>query len=188
METATLTADMFISLDGWARGEYSPGYFGYFGPELGHWIEEESARPQHVLMGRLTFEALDSVPDEARDEGYKRMTRLPVTVFSRTLTSAGWPGANIESRDLVESVRELKQTSPTPIRTMGSLSVVKQLLNAGLLDRLRLMIFPLLVGPGGREAMFDGVEEADLTLVDQRVFDGRVLLVEYAPTGQPIPR
>lgn len=43
--------------------------------------------------------------------------------------------------------------------------------------------FPLLVGPGGREAMFDGVEEADLALVDQRVLDGRILLVEYAPTG-----
>jgi dihydrofolate reductase len=138
-------------------------------------------------MGRRTYEALDSVPDEARDEGYLRMTRLPVTVFSRTLSSVDWPGASVESRDLVESVRQLKQTTNTPIRTMGSLSVVKQLLNAGLVDRLRLMVFPLLVGPGGREAMFDGVDEADLALVDHRVLDGRVLLVEYAPTGLPIP-
>jgi dihydrofolate reductase len=67
---------------------------------------------------------------------------------------------------------------------MGSLSVVKQLLNAGPVDRLRLMVFPLPVGPGGREAMFD---EADLALVDQRMLDGRILLVEYAPTGRPIP-
>jgi dihydrofolate reductase len=187
LETSALTADLFVSVDGWARGENSPGYFGYYGPDLGRWIEEESGRPQHVLMGRRTYEALDSVPDEARDEGYLRMTRLPVTVFSRTLSSVDWPGASVESRDLVESVRQLKQTTNTPIRTMGSLSVVKQLLNAGLVDRLRLMVFPLLVGPGGREAMFDGVDEADLALVDHRVLDGRVLLVEYAPTGLPIP-
>lgn len=188
MEAATLTADLFVSVDGWARGEHSPGYFGYFGPDLERWIDEESARPQHVLMGRRTYEALNSVPDEARDEGYDRMTRLPVTVFSRTLTSVDWPGATIESGDLVESVRTLKKESQVPLRTMGSLSVVKQLLNEGLVDRIRLMIFPLLVGAGGREAMFAGIDEADLALVNQRVLDDRILLVEYAPTGRPIPK
>ncbi|MFG3341308.1 dihydrofolate reductase family protein [Glycomyces sp. NPDC048151] len=187
MEAATLTADLFVSADGWARGERSPGYFGYFGPDLQRWIEDESARPQHVLMGRRTYEALDSVPEEARDEGYARMTRLPVTVFSRTLPSAAWPGATVESGDLAESVRGLKATAETPLRTMGSLSVVRQLLNAGLVDRLRLMVFPLLVGPGGREAMLEGVEEAELDLVDQRVLDDRILLIEYAPTGRPVP-
>lgn len=116
------------------------------------------------------------------------MTRLPVTVFSRTLTGVDWPGATIESRDLLASVRALKQDSDVPLRAMDSLSVVKQLLNAGLVDRLRLMIFPLLVGPGGRQAMFDGADEAELELVDQRVLDGRILLVEYAPTGRPIPK
>ena len=47
MEAATLTADLFVSADGWARGERSPGYFGYFGPDLQRWIDDESARP-HV--------------------------------------------------------------------------------------------------------------------------------------------
>ncbi|WP_112133560.1 dihydrofolate reductase family protein [Glycomyces dulcitolivorans] len=187
MTTRTLTADLFVSADGWARGEHSPGYFGYSGPELGQWIEEESARPQHVLMGRVTYEALASVPDEARDEGYERMTRLPATVFSTTITEAAWPGASVESGDLVAAVRTLKESDGAPLRTMGSLSVVRQLLNAGLVDRIRLMIFPLLVGPGGREAVFAGAEEADLELVGQRVLDGRILLVEYAPTGGPVP-
>ncbi|GAA2285271.1 dihydrofolate reductase family protein [Glycomyces scopariae] len=185
--TAALTADLFVSADGWAKGERSPGYFGYYGPDLGRWIEEESARPQHVLLGRLTYEALDSVPGEARDEAYETMTRLPTTVFSRTLTSVDWPGARIESGDLAASVRALKDASDAPLRTMGSLSIVRQLLNAGLVDRLRLMVFPLLVGPGGREPMLAGVEEADLDLVDQRVLDGRIVLLEYAPTGRPIP-
>jgi dihydrofolate reductase len=188
MTTATLTAEMLISLDGWAKGEHSPGYFGYFGPDLERWIEEGSARPQHALMGRRTYEALDSVPAQERDEGYEQMTRTPTTVFSRTLTAVDWPGATVESGDLIERVRALKEQSETHLRTIGSLSVVKQLLNAGLVDRLRLLVFPLLVGPGGSEPLFAGVEEADLELVDQRVLDGRILLVEYAPTGRPVPR
>jgi dihydrofolate reductase len=183
----TLTADLFISVDGWAKGEHSPGYFGYFGPDLQHWIDDEMSRPQHVLMGRRTYEALAGVPDEARDEGYDRMAQQTTTVFSRTLDRSDWPHASIETRDLVDSVRELKDTSDVPLRTMGSLSVVRQLLNAGLLDLLRLMIFPLLVGPSGSESAFEGLDEADLRLADQRVLDGRILLAEYAPTGRPIP-
>ena len=71
---------------------------------------------------------------------------------------------------------------------MGSLSVVQQLLNAGLVDRLRLMVVPLLVGPSGRGSVFDGVGESDLALQGERGRDGRIVLAEYAPTGRPIPR
>ncbi|MCD0445060.1 dihydrofolate reductase family protein [Glycomyces sp. A-F 0318] len=184
---ATLSAELFVSADGWARGERSPGYFGYFGPDLERWLEEGSARPRRVLMGRRTYEALDALPPEHRDEGYERMARTPTTVFSTTLAAVDWPGASLESGDLIESVRALKERSDVPLCTVGSLSVVRQLLDAGLVDRLRLMVFPLLVGPGGREAMLEGVGEADLELVGHRVLDGRLLLVEYAPTGRPVP-
>lgn len=187
MPRTTLTADLFVSVDGWARGEHSPGYFGYFGPDLERWIFEEGSRPQHVLMGRRTYEALAGLPNEYRDESYNRLLELTTTVFSRTLANADWPKATIESRDLVESVGALKDETDVPLRTMGSLSVVKQLLNAGLVDRLRLMVFPLFVGAGGREPAFDGVGEADLELTAQRVLDDRILLLEYAPTGRPIP-
>jgi dihydrofolate reductase len=61
-------------------------------------------------------------------------------------------------------------------------------LDAGLVDRLRLMRFPLVAGPAGREAAFAGMASADLSLVDHRVLDGRVLLEEYAPTGRDVPR
>ena len=82
----------------------------------------------------------------------------------------------------------MKASSAVPLRTMGSLSLARQLLGAGLVDRLRLMIFPLVAGPSGREAAFDGMAAADLELVHQRVLDGRVLLVEYRPTGKDNPR
>ncbi|MFD1718279.1 dihydrofolate reductase family protein [Georgenia deserti] len=184
----TLTADLFVSIDGWAGSERSPGYFGYVGPDLETWIRAESDKPQHVLMGRRTYEILASLPEEHRDEDYHRTTALPITVFSRTLTSVAWPKTSVEGRDLVGRVHELKATSPTPLRTIGSLSVVRQLLAAGVVDHLRLMLFPLLVGTEGRESAFVDLLPADLALVDQRVLDGRIVLLDYAPTGHPIPR
>jgi dihydrofolate reductase len=108
-------------------------------------------------------------------------------VFSRTLTKVTWPSTRV-SGQLLDEVRRLKADSNVALRTVGSLSVVAQLLHAGLVDRLRLLTFPLIAGPSGREAAFAGMTSADLDLVDQRVLDDRVLLVEYAPTGTDIPR
>lgn len=183
----TLTVDLFLSADGWARGKDSPGYFGYFGPELDEWITTESALPQTVIFGRHTYEALAELPEEARDDSWRRMTELSKVVFSRTLESTSWPNTRL-SRDLVDEVGRLKQDSDVPLRTMGSLSVARQLLDAGMVDRLRLMTFPLLVGTSGIEPPFADANAADLELVEHRVLDGRVLLIEYRPTGRDIPR
>lgn len=184
----TLTIDLFLSVDSWAGSDGLPGYFGYLGPELAEWIAAEGAAPQVVLMGRRTYELLAGLPEEVRDEGWTRMSRLEAVVFSRTLTQATWPNTRVCSGDLVAEVRALKAGIDVPLRTMGSLSLARQLLAAGLADRLRLMIFPLVAGPAGREAAFQGMDAADLELVDHRVLDDRVLLVEYRPTGKDIPR
>jgi dihydrofolate reductase len=140
-----------------------------------------------VLMGRRTYELLEGLPAEARDAGYERMSRQATTVFSRTIESTAWPGAGVEPRDPVEVVGERKASGAVPLRTLGSMSIVRQLVNAGLVDRLRLMVFPLFVGPSGAEPAYAGLDETELELVGQRVLDGRILLVEYRPTGTPIP-
>ncbi|HEX6684559.1 MAG TPA: dihydrofolate reductase family protein [Candidatus Limnocylindrales bacterium] len=184
----TLTVDIFVSVDGWARGEDSPGYFGYFGPELQEWITTELAVPQLVVLGRRTYEALAGLPEQARDESWHRMSELEKVVFSSTLETTAWPNTRISGEDLVAEVGRLKREGAVPLRTMGSLSVARQLCDAGLVDRLRLMTFPLLVGPTGAEPAFAGVASADLDLVDHRALDGRVLLLEYRPTGRDIPR
>jgi len=137
-----LVVDVFVSVDGWAGSDGLPGYFGYLGPELADWIAVEGAAPQVVLMGRRTYLMLADLPEEVRDEGWHRLSRLEKVVFSRSLTEASWSNTRICSGDLVDEVRGLKAGSDVPLRTVGSLSVARQLLAAGLVDRLRLMIFP----------------------------------------------
>ncbi|MGX7681753.1 dihydrofolate reductase family protein [Jatrophihabitans sp. DSM 45814] len=186
--TSTLTVDVFLSVDGWAGSDGLPGYFGYLGRELQEWITSELDAPQVVVMGRRTYEALAALPPEAHGDSWPRMSRLEKVVFSRTLQEAAWPNTRICSENLVEAIPKMKAESDVPLRTMGSLSLAKQLMSAGLVERLRLMTFPLIAGDSGREAAFSEMASADLELVNHRALDGRVLLVEYRPTGQDIPR
>lgn len=137
-----LIADMFLSVDGYAGGSRSPGYFGFAGPDLERWINDEMNRPQCQVIGRRTYSALTALPEEARDEGWHRMAQTHTVVFSRTLQEVSWPGATINSNDVVDEVPKMKASADVDLRTIGSLSLVRQLLNAGHVDRLRLMVFP----------------------------------------------
>lgn len=185
---SSVTVDIFVSVDGWAGSDGLPGYFGYLGPELQQWVTAELAEPQVVVMGRRTYESLAALPVEAHGESWPRMAELEKVVFSRTVREANWPNTRICAVDLVEEIARMKADGDVPLRTMGSASVARQLMVAGLVDRLRLMTFPLLAGDAGREAFFVDLASADLELVDHRALDGRVLLVEYRPTGRDIPR
>jgi dihydrofolate reductase len=184
----TLTVELLISADGWAGSDGLPGYFGYLGPDLEALFATEQAKPHVVVMGRRTYELLAGLPEEARDASWHEMSRLETVVFSRTLRQADWPNARICDTDLIDEIRRMKAEGDVPLRTTGSLSLVRQLMRAGLVDRLQLVIFPLVAGDAGREAAFADMASADLDLVDHRVLDGRVLLVEYQPTGKDIPR
>lgn len=179
-----LIADLFVSVDGMARGSRSPGYFGYGGPDLDRWIHREMDRPQRIVLGRNTYAALDSIPEPYRDEGWHRMASTPTVVFSRTLDAVSWPHATLRGDDVVDGVRELKADG-ADLRTVGSLSLVRRLLGAGLVDHIRLLVFPLIVGETGQEPFFAQLPDIGLELVDQSVLDGRIVLSDYRPSGAP---
>src|SRR4051794_39349319 len=143
---SSLTVDVFVSVDGWAGSDGLPGYFGYLGPDLEQWIRAEWAVPQTLIMGRRTYEVLAGLPEETRDEGWYRMAEMDKVVFSKTLREASWPNTRICGADLVAEIRTMKADGDVPLRTAGSLSVARQLMSAGLVDRLRLMTFPLIAG------------------------------------------
>ena len=180
-----LVCELIVTLDGFARGQRSPGYYGYFGPDFADWITTNTAVPHRMLIGRRTYEMLNGLPAEARDEGYETMRTTPGWLFSRTLEATDWPGLNIVHDDVVGFVRELKRPDGSELRTLGSVSLVQQLLAAGLVDRLKLVVCPLILPQTGVEPTFAGLPDSGFDLLSTRVLDGRVLLLEYRPTGVP---
>lgn len=180
-----LVCELIVTLDGFARGQRSPGYYGYFGPDVAGWIKTNTVVPHRMLIGRRTYEMLNGLPAEARDEGYETMKATPGWLFSRTLEAADWPGLKIVHDDLVDFVRELKRPDGSELRTLGSVSLVQQLLVAGLVDRLKLVVCPLILPQTGIEPTFEGLPDTAFDLVSTKVLDGRVLLLEYRPTGAP---
>ena len=180
-----LTADLFISLDGFASGVNQPAYFGYFGPNLGDWVRERLARPQVLLMGRATYLALAGFSASATDELSLRMTALPKLVFSSTLKEPlAWKNTQLLKGAVADEIRALKQQSGDPLRSIGSISLVKSMMQLGLVDRLRLMVFPLILSSAGREPIFAGHPQAGLELIDTKVLDSRLILLDYRPVSR----
>jgi dihydrofolate reductase len=83
--------------------------------------------------------------------------------------------------DAVEAVREMKEKGSTSLRTIGSLALCRSLLAAGLVDRFRVVVFPVVTGMTGSERIYDGWPDVALEMTSSRTFDGRTQLLEYVP-------
>jgi dihydrofolate reductase len=177
-----LTADLFITLDGFAAGVDVGPYFGYFGRELEGWVRSALDEPQVLVMGRITYEALAGFSASATDEVSVKMGELPKVVFSNTLQEPlVWKNTSLLKDDLAQEGLALKQQPGGPLRSIGSLALVRSMMRLGLVDRLRLMVFPLILGSNGKEPIFDGYSRTGLELIESKVLDSRLILLEYRP-------
>lgn len=177
-----LTVDLFSTVDGWGRGRDSPAYFGYPGPDLQAWIDEQTARPHVILMGANTYTALAEFNAGADDPTAKRMNELPKVVFSRSLRAPlAWSNTTLVADDVAVAVPAMKNEPGDPLRVIGSLALGRSLFRLGLVDRLRLMVFPQVLGETGEERILDGLPDVDLRLVSARVLDQRLVLLDYVP-------
>ena len=178
----TLMVDLIISLDGYGAAEGWPGFWGMEGPEYLGWLEEQEEHT--ALMGATTYRLMSGFAAQAPDEaGMAELTALPKVVFSATLEGPlSWPNTELVSGDAVDAVRAMKQQGHRPLRTLGSLALSRSLLRAGLVDRYRVVVFPVITGATGRDRIFDGYPDVALELVDHRTFDGRLQMLEYVPT------
>ncbi|MCT9868137.1 dihydrofolate reductase family protein [Paenarthrobacter aurescens] len=190
---ATLMVDLIISLDGYASAEGWPGWWGLEGPEYLAWLDEEGKKDFTTLMGANTYRVMASMSEAASEDssGFSEeegaslsgLAAMPKIIFSSTLKEPlAWPNSELISGDAVEAVRELKRTRSGAFSTLGSISLCRSLLAAGLVDRYRLVIFPVITGRTGSERIYDGYPDVSLELVDSRTFDGRSQLLEYIPT------
>lgn len=178
----TLTVDFIISLDGYGAAEGWPGFWGMEGPEYLGWLGEQEEHT--ALMGATTYRLMSGFAAQAPDEaGMAELTALPKVVFSAALEGPlSWPNTELVSGDAVDAVRAMKEQGRRPLRTLGSLALSRSLLRAGLVDRYRVVVFPVITGATGRDRIFDGYPDVALELVDHRTFDGRLQMLEYVPT------
>ena len=178
----SLMVDFIISLDGYGAAEGWPGFWGMEGPEYLGWLEEQEEHT--ALMGATTYRLMSGFAAQAPDEaGMAELTALPKVVFSASLEGPlSWPNTELVSGDAVDAVRAMKEQGHRPLRTLGSLALSRSLLRAGLVDRYRVVVFPVITGVTGRDRIFDGYPDVALELVDHRIFDGRLQMLEYVPT------
>ena len=179
-----LTADMFVSLDGFAAGAdgEQSWTFGYFGPEFAAYAQRVLAEPQIMIMGRVTYEIMARSWPSSPGPLAEPMNSLPKLVFSATLAEPlAWDNAQLAQHGPAEEIRALKDQPGDPLRSIGSITLVRYLMAAGLVDRLRLVVFPHLLGQAGQEPVFTGYPETSLTLTSTTILDSRLVVCEYRP-------
>ncbi len=161
MTKQELLVDFITSLDGYGAAEGWPGWWGLEGLEYLGWLGQVPERDYTMLMGANTYrmfsgfasEAETAESDLSRDEkaSVAEFTNASKVVFSSTLQPPGpLPTTELINGDPVEAVREMKRQGNRPMRTIGSLTLCRSLLKAGLVDRFRVVIFPVITGSTGR--------------------------------------
>lgn len=183
-----LTVDFIMSLDGYGAADGWPGWWGLEGPEYLAWLEALPEDDHPLLMGATTYRLMSQMAKSGA-EGSDSLDPVPKIVFSSTLTESevDWANTTLVRTDAIEAVRELKATSERPLRTLGSVSLCRSLLRAGLVDRFRTVVFPVVTGATGHERIFDGWPDVRLDLVESTVFDGRSQLLVYETTVLDAP-
>jgi dihydrofolate reductase len=192
MTKQDLLVDFITSLDGFGAAEGWPGFWGLEGPEYLAWLDEQPISDHIVLMGANTYRLMagfasqsGTVESEMRDDekaSVDALTQASKVVFSSTLQPPlSWANTRLIRGNAVEAVREMKQEGSKPMSTLGSLTLCRSLLKAGLVDRFRVVVFPVITGSTGYDRIYDGYPDVALDLVASRTFDGRLQLLEYVP-------
>ena len=177
-----LLVDFITTLDGYGAAEGWPGWWGLEGPEYLAWLGEQPEADHTVLMGANTYRVMSGFAAEG-EPGTEALAGMPKIVFSTTLTEPlAWANTQLVNQDAAEAVRSMKADKGSrSMRTIGSLTLCRSLLKAGLVDRFRVVVFPVITGSTGSERIYDGYPDVALEMINSRTFDGRTQLLEYVP-------
>ena len=157
-----LLVDFITSLDGYASGEGWPGFWGLEGPEYLAWLGEQ---PEVTyVMGANTYRLMSGFADGETPAGQDEftadeeatvdgLTQALKVVFSSSLDEPlMWANSTLVRGDAVEAVRAMTETASDLISTIGSLTLCRSLLRAGLVDRFRVVMSPVITGATGANA------------------------------------
>ena len=177
----TLMVDFITSLDGYGAAEGWPGWWGMESPEYLGWLGEQ---PEHtVLMGATTYRLMAGFAASGEEGVDEALTQVPKVVFSSTLTAPlAWANTRLVTGDAVKAVRAMKEDSGIELSTLGSVNLCRSLIKAELVDRFRVVVFPVVTGATGQDRIYDEYPDIKLDLVESHTFEGGLQLLEYVPT------
>jgi dihydrofolate reductase len=179
-----IVAGLFVSLDGVyeAPGDW---HFPYFNDEMGAAVDAQMKAADTMLLGRVTYQEFAAYwPNQSNDEVdiADYMNNTPKVVVSTTLDTVEWQNSTLINGDIAAELTKLKEQPGNDIGITGSGTLVRSLLRDGLLDELRLLVHPIVVGKGKR--LFEDVSEQQaLTLVQAKTFSTGVLYLTYQPAN-----
>lgn len=155
--------------------------FDYVNDEFLAYAREQLFATDTLVMGRVTYEGFVSAwPARAGvDDFADRMNSLPKYVASRTLKEPLTWNSNLIKGDVTKSIADLKQGSGGYILQYGSGELTRTLLQHGLIDELRLMVYPVAVGSGLR--VFESIEQAPMKLLETKTFSTGITILHYEP-------
>jgi len=193
-----LVVTEFVTLDGVGQAPGGPdedrdGGFAHGGwqapgadPEAGEAIFEQARSMDALLLGRRTYEIFaDYWPRAPQESPFTRLLNdVPKYVASRTLTgSLGWQESTLVADDLAETITALKRRYDE-VHVIGSLDLLQSLLRFGLVDRMNLWVYPLLLG-SGKQVFANGTAPTALRLVESVTYPSGTLQLAYEPAGVP---
>src|SRR6185312_4210834 len=166
----------FISADGFADGERLKDVT--WSAEMQAFKDEELADSGAMLIGRKTYGIFAGHWPKETGDFADRFNALPKYVASTTLREVDWKPSELLKGTLLDAVVNLKQRATGNIYVHGSLNLAQQLLTLSLVDRVRLLSYPVVLGDGKR--LFPA-SELRLDLVTTKSFSNGVVALEYAP-------
>jgi dihydrofolate reductase len=184
----TMASFIFISLDGFYEGPNGELDWPNVDAEFNDFAVRQLDEADTLGFGRATYEHMAAYwPTEqamANDPAITlRMNGKEKLVFSTTLTDAHWSGTTVVRGEAIEHVPELKAAPGKEVLVIGSAHLTAKLAQAGVLDELRIMIFPIVLGQG-RSLFEDLKNRVSLTLLRIRQFDSGNILLTYRPSPQ----
>jgi dihydrofolate reductase len=186
-----LVVSEFVSLDGvaedpgGAEGFAHGGWAFKFdrGPEGDRFKAEELEAAGANLLGRLTYQGFAEAWPSRTGEFADRLNAMPKHVVTSSPLQPPWTNSSPIEGDLEPAVRALKERYAGDLLVAGSLSLARTLLALGLVDELRLMVFPIVLGAGKRLFAVDGPPRPLRLLSHERAGDCLIVIYEPSPIG-----
>lgn len=185
---------MQVSLDGFVCGPNGEMDWTTWNWDdaLKNYVKELMEPADSFIIGRVLYEGMsmywpsaETNPDSSEDDraAAKAFNSMPKHVFSKTLQTADWNNAIIESRDLVETINTLKNQEGKDILLYGGVSLVSSFIQNNLIDEYHLFVNPTAIGKG-RSIFADLTQSFGLELVKSQSFSCGIVVLHYAPAKQ----